>query len=262
MNVKAVVKVMNFHALLRVEASSKRALMYQTMEEELAAMMQIIQSNRNLRLDKCIKLPDPGLPVLRIYLGSDLGFCGSVNTYVSTTLQKDTRTEKIVIGRKLRRPAEVSLFLTQEDFAENFEEVRAYLEKAVHECCWSAVEIVYNHYYNLTTVKQEVKRIYPLTEQTETTTYANEWDDFEISGDAQKLLEKMIISCMAYEVRIAAASAYASENLMRQNATSESLKKLDEMEAEALRVQRKEKNQNSFRKTIDSFVKQKSLRGL
>lgn len=34
MNVKAVVKVMNFHALLRVEASSKRALMYQTMEEE------------------------------------------------------------------------------------------------------------------------------------------------------------------------------------------------------------------------------------
>ena len=38
MNVKAVVKVMNFHALLRVEASSKRALMYQTMEEELAAM--------------------------------------------------------------------------------------------------------------------------------------------------------------------------------------------------------------------------------
>lgn len=114
MNVKAVVKVMNFHALLRVEASSKRALMYQTMEEELAAMMQIIQSNRNLRLDKCIKLPDPGLPVLRIYLGSDLGFCGSVNTYVSTTMQKDTRTEKIVIGRKLRRPAEVSLFLTQE----------------------------------------------------------------------------------------------------------------------------------------------------
>ena len=100
-------------------------------------------------------------------------------------MQKDTRTEKIVIGRKLRRPAEVSLFLTQEDFAENFEEVRAYLEKAVHECCWSAVEIVYNHYYNLTTVKQEVKRIYPLTEQTETTTYANEWDDFEISGDAQ-----------------------------------------------------------------------------
>lgn len=261
MNVKAVVKVMNFHALLRVEASGKQALMYETMEEELSAMMQIIQSNRNLRLDKCIKIPDPQLPVLRIYIGSDLGFCGSVNTYVSTAIHNDTHAEKIIIGRKLRKPEEVSLFLSQEDFSENFNKVRSYLEKAVRERCWSAVEIVYNHFYNVTSIKQEVKRIYPLPEQAGERS-ANEWDDFEISGDAQKLLEDMTISCMAYEVRIAAASSYASENIMRQNATSESLKKLDEMEAEELRVQRKEKNQNSFRKTIDSFVKQKSLKGL
>ena len=70
----------------------------------------------------------------------------------------------------------------------------------------------------------------------------------------------MTISCLIYEVRIAAASAYAAENIMRQNATSESLKKLDEIETEAMRQLRKEKNQKSFRKTIDSFVKQKSLK--
>ena len=64
MNVKAVVKVMNFHALLRVEKSGKQAIMYSTMEDELSAMMQILQSNRNLRLDKHIRLPDPDLPVL------------------------------------------------------------------------------------------------------------------------------------------------------------------------------------------------------
>ena len=89
---------------------------------------------------------------------------------------------------------------------------------------------------------------------------ANAWDDFEIEGDAQELLEDMMISCLVYEVRIAAASAYAAENIMRQNATSESLKKLDEMESEAARVERKKKNQAAFRKTIDSFIKQKSLR--
>lgn len=69
-----------------------------------------------------------------------------------------------------------------------------------------------------------------------------------------------MISCLVYEVRIAAASAYAAENIMRQNATSESLKKLDELETEAVRAERKERNQASFRKTIDSFIKQKSLR--
>ena len=89
---------------------------------------------------------------------------------------------------------------------------------------------------------------------------AHAWDDFEIEGDAQELLEDMMISCLVYEVRIAAASAYAAENIMRQNATSESLKKLDEMESEATRVERKKKNQAAFRKTIDSFIKQKSLR--
>lgn len=258
MNVKAVVKVMNFHALLRVENSGQEALKYSTMEDELSAMMQILQSNRNLRLDKHIRLPDPNLPVLRIYLGSDLGFCGSVNTSVSSVLQHDAAGEKIVIGKKLRRSSEVSLYLSQEEYHQNFEKVRIYLERAVRERCWSAVEIVYNHYYNVSCVKQEIKRIYPLEAKTNEA-IANEWDDFEINGDAQRMLEDMTISCLAYEMRIAAASAYAAENIMRQNATSESLKKLDEMEAEATRLERKEKNQKSFQKTIDSFVKQKSL---
>ncbi len=266
MNVKAVVKVMNFHALLRVEASGKQAMMYSAMEEELSDMMRIIQSNRNLRLDKCIKLPDPNLPVLRIYLGSDLGFCGGVNTYVSGVIHNDIDKDKIIIGKKLRHPREVSLFLTREELEENFSMIREYLEKAVRQRCWSAVEIVYNHYYNVTSVKQEIKCIYPLPEQSieqqdmRQAKMANEWDDFEISGDAQRLLEDMTISCMAYEVRIAAASSYAAENIMRQNATTESLKKLDEIEAEESRTIRKEKNQNAFRKTIDSFVKQKALR--
>lgn len=261
MNVKAVVKVMNFHALLRVESSGRQALMYGAMEEELSAMMRILQSNRNLRLDKRIRLPDESLPVLRIYLGSDLGFCGSVNTSVSSMLRHDAGVEKIVIGRKLRRPAEVSLYLSQEEYSGNFGKVREYLERAVRERCWSAVELVYNHYYNVSSVKQENRRIYPLAVHQAEMELSNEWDDFEIEGDAQRLLEDMTISCLVYELRIAAASAYASENIMRQNATSESLKKLDEIEAEAARVQRKEKNQASFRKTIDSFIKQKSLQG-
>ncbi len=260
MNVKAVVKVMNFHALLRVENSGRQALMYSAMEDELSAMMRIIQGNRNLRLDKLIRLPKPDQPVLRIYIGSDLGFCGSVNTSVSSVMQRDTGSEKVVIGKKLRKPAQVSLVLTREELETDFEKVRAYLVRAVRQCPWSAVELVYNHYYNVSSIKQVVKRIYPLERQAEDAV-ANEWDDFEIEGDVEKLLEDMTISCLVYEVRIALASAYAAENIMRQNATTESLKKLDEIETEEQRVERKERTQAAFRKTIDSFVKQKSLRG-
>lgn len=259
MNVKAVVKVMNFHALLRVESSGRQALMYGAMEDELSAMMRIIQGNRNLRLDKLIRLPKPDRPVLRIYIGSDLGFCGSVNTSVSSVMQRDTGLEKVVIGKKLRRPAQVELVMTREELETDFGKVREYLVRAVRQCPWSAVELVYNHYYNVSSIKQVVKRIYPLELQPDDE-IANEWDDFEIEGDVEKLLEDMTISCLVYEVRIAAASAYAAENLMRQNATTESLKKLDEIETEEQRVERKERTQAAFRKTIDSFVKQRSLR--
>ncbi len=261
MNVEAVVKVMNFHALLRVENSGRQAMMYATMEEELSAMMEIIQSNRNLRLDKLIKLPDPSLPVLRIYMGSDLGFCGSVNTAVSSVMAKDADSEKIVVGRKLRRPREVSLFLTREEYQAQFGKVRDYLERAVRKRPWSAVELVYNHYYNVSNVSQVVKRIYPIDFKSDAAT-DNIWDDFEIEGDVEELLEEMTISCLVYEVRIAAVSAYAAENIMRQNATTESLKKLDEMRTEAERAARKSKTQTAFRKTIDSYVKQKSLNGV
>ena len=87
MNVKAVVKVMNFHSLLRVEASRRQAEKLSAMEEELSAMMRIVLTNRNLRLDKRIRMPNPELPVLRIYMGSDLGFCGSVNASVLSELK-------------------------------------------------------------------------------------------------------------------------------------------------------------------------------
>ncbi len=257
MNVKAVVKVMNFHALLRVDASRRRAEMYGAMENELASMMRIVLCNRNLRLDRRVRMPDPSLPVLRIYLGSDYGFCGGVNTAVSQALERDTG-EKVAIGRKLRRPEGVSLYMPQEQLDSNFALVRGYLERAVRERCYSAVELVYNHFYNISSIKQVERRIYPL--EARTTELENTLDDFVVEGDAGTILEDMIISYLTYEVKIAAASSYASENVMRQNATSESLKKLDEMEEEERRVERKEKNRIAFQKTIDSYIKQRSLK--
>lgn len=262
MNVKSVVKVMNFHSLLHVDQARRRADRYGTMKDELETMMQIILNNRNLRLDKYIKIPDPSLPVLRIYLGSDLGFCGSVNSSVSSVIAQDVGGEKIVIGKKLRKPKEVSLYVTREELNSKFKEIKTYLERAVFERPWSAVELVYNHYYNLSTIKQEVRRIYPLeiNEVTDEEAKANLFrDDFMFEGEPEKMISEMVVAYLVCELRIAVASAFASENIMRQNATSESLKKLDEAEAEAVRVMRKERNLAAVAKTTDSYIKQKSL---
>lgn len=263
MNVKSVVKVMNFHSLLHVDQARRRADRYGAMKDELESMMRIVLNNRNLRLDKHIKLPDPNQPVLRIYLGSDLGFCGSVNSSVSKVIAEDeARNEKIVVGKKLRKPKEVSYYVTRDDLAEHFADVKQYLERAVRERCWSAVELVYNHYYNLSSIKQEVQRIYPLElKEQETTGDAKDdlLDDFMFEGDPDRMIEDMVIEYLVCELKIAATSSYASENIMRQNATSESLKKLDEQEAEELRIMRKERSLKAVQKTTDNYIKQKSL---
>ena len=56
---------------------------------------------------------------------------------------------------------------------------------------------------------------------------------------------------------MAVENSYASENVMRQSITSESLKKIEEIEETNIREERKEKNKKSFKKVIENFIKLK-----
>lgn len=263
MKIKAVVKVMNFHSLLRVDSSRKKAERYGVIEDELEQMMLIIANNRNLKLDKLVTDPDPTLPVLRFYIGSDYGFCGNVNSSVTSFMKNAEGGESIVIGKKLRPVDKEAVHLKAEEFQDRFEEIRSYLERAVLKKEWSAVEIAYNHYYNSGTIRPEVRRIFPLElkKDIKDISQRNLIADYMIEGDAFDILSRMMIAYLTYEVKIAVASAYASENIMRQNSTSESLKKIEEIEDEEIKTERKQRNEQSFRKTVDSYIKQKSLQG-
>ena len=254
MNVKSVVKVMNFHSLLRVEKSRRDAEKYLAIQDELENMMRPILNNRNLQMDKIIKLPDPNKPVLRIYLGSDFGFCGSVNTSVSKEMNSDENADRIVIGKKLKAHNETEVEMLQEEIEQRFAELYGYFVKAVTERCWSAIEIVYNRYYSISQIKPEVHRIYPLELKPSEKSEAS--GDYMIEGDPERMLSDMIILYITESFRIAVASAYASENITRRNVTQESLKKLDEIEEENLKAERKKKNAASFAKTIDNYIKQ------
>lgn len=259
MNVKAVVKVMNFHALLRVESSKNLAQKYLAVSDELEHMMGIVMNNRNLRNDKKIKMPDPSLPALKIYIGSDYGFCGSINTSVSGKVYQDTTGEKIIIGKKVKKGRNYRLNMTLEDYNENFTLIKDVLEEAVKQRKWSEIYICYNHFFNISKIALQERKIYPLTHDASKEPERGEQADFLIEGNVSELLEEMTIAYLVYQVKIAAASAYAAENTVRQSATTESLKKIDEMDAQALQTSRKMKTQKAFQKTIDSCIKQKAF---
>lgn len=260
MKIKAVVKVMNFHSLLHINAARKTAEKYFRLENEINKLIDLIVNNRNFILDKHILKVNPRSPVLNIYIGSDFGFCGSVNSKVNERLLADDRAQKIVIGKKLRfKQCKPVLFMTRDGFEADSTPVEEFLERAIQDLAYSEINIIYNHYYDLSRISMVKKKVFPLSlVQNVDELYT---EDFTVEGNVDDLLKSLISSYVTYEVKIAFVYSFASENIARQNATTESLKKIDERIEELALQERKEKKQKSFRKVVESFVKTQGFGG-
>lgn len=258
MKIKSVVKVMNFHALLRVDAARRKAEKYMLLEQEVSEMINIIAHNRNFQLDRRIAAPSAKAPALNLYIGSDYGFCGSVNYSVSHNIQQDSGI-KITIGKKLHSREDVLLRYTREDFEQNESLIRPFLVDAVSELKYSQINIIYNEYKNSSEIHLVRRKIFPL--DTQKPVDENCRGDFILEGDPAALLEKLMISYLDYEVKIAFVNSYASENVTRQNTTAQSLKKIEEREEDEQMAVRKKRNKAAFDKVIDTYTKKVSLGG-
>ena len=68
MRIKSVVKVMNFHSLLRVDSYRKKAEKYFAYEKELTDFVDNILNNRNLIMDKKLLKLNKNKRPLNIYI--------------------------------------------------------------------------------------------------------------------------------------------------------------------------------------------------
>ena len=89
MRIKNVVKVMNFHSLLRVDKARKRADKYLDVGKEITDILTNILYNKNLVLDKKVLLADKDKPVLDIYIANDYGFCGDFNAAIRRAINNN-----------------------------------------------------------------------------------------------------------------------------------------------------------------------------
>ena len=105
MRIKNVVKVMNFHSLLRVDASKREAESYRNVGDEITKIIKTIVYNKNLVLDKKVIMPNPNNNKLNIYIANDYGFCGNFNSQIARQIRQDKDDYKIIIGKNsLERP--------------------------------------------------------------------------------------------------------------------------------------------------------------
>ncbi|MDR0906957.1 MAG: F0F1 ATP synthase subunit gamma [Oscillospiraceae bacterium] len=254
MRIKTIVKVMNFHSLLHVDSARRISEKYIRMESEVSKIIDLIINNRNFILDKLALKVDDMQPELNIYIGSDYAFCGSMNAVVNAAIAEDEDAEKIIVGKKLKRNApNTALVLTRDGFNDAYEEVEAILVDSLSEMKHSSINVVYNHYYYSGRIGFRRKKIFPIVLSGEAENFYTE--DFSVEGQTEELLRALCASFVGYELKIAATNSFAAENIMRQNATTESLKKIEEREAEDSVLEAKQKKQVSFRRVLDSFVK-------
>lgn len=253
MNVKNLVNVMNFHALLRVDKAKREAEKYFEMEKTLREMIDSITNNRNFALDKRILRVPVDRPVLNIYVGSDLGFCGGYNFLVNEKAHKDKHSHKILIGRKLWHGIEnVVMRLSQEEYEDYPKIVEDFITESIKKGEYSEINICYNSYVDIGTVHWLDKRLFPFEFDTDSSKYK---EDFVCETNMNKLLLNMITTYINFEIKLTAINSFAAENIMRQNSTSESLKKIDAMEEEKQLAERKEKNEKEFQKIVESFTR-------
>lgn len=260
MNTKIIVKVMNFHSLIRVDVARKKAEKYLLLEKEASNIIDMIVNNRNFILDKKLWEVDATKPPLNIYFGSDYGFCGSINYQVNQILDKDLDSNKIIIGKKIHgNGSGILMKIAREEFVTRYHEIEALLESSIRNREHSEINLIYNHFNNTSSIEIKKKKIFPFPIDAEHRGKYKE--DYYVEGDANTILVNLVTSYLNYEIKIADVNSYASENIMRQNSTSESLKKIEEREEQLKTELRKIKTQKEFDKVIDSYTKRKGLEG-
>ncbi len=268
MSLKNVVKVMNFHSLLRVEQSRRTARKYSQMEEMILQMLDNILHNRNVVLDIKALQTDPSKPQLCICLGSDLGFCGNLNHLVRAGSREETQDA----GRGRKAAAERICFITvgkklssleggihlihqnREDFLEDHSAILKELSEGLRSRAYSSIRLIYNHYRNSSQVEFVDKIIYPMPAGL----FGKKeyYEDFVCEGNSmQEYLLNLVELYLKYELEIAAQVSLAAENITRQNITTESLRRIDEIEAEQAQVIRRQKKDREFAKVLDNYTK-------
>lgn len=251
-SIKNVVKVMNFHSLLRVDKARKRAEHYLSVGKEITTILSEILYNKNLVLDKNALVPDPNSPVLDIYIANDYGYCGDFNSSVRREILKNPMNDKIIIGKKIvYKDSNTVMKIEKDSFEERFIEIQHYIEKSLLDMKYSEINIYYNHYYSSTTFAFRRIKVFPI----EFTGEYYEGTDFVAETNLQKMLKSLVSFYICYQLKMCECISEAAENLNRNQITRSALDRIEEQEVEARNAMLRKKNEEACFKNVENYKK-------
>ena len=251
-SIKNVVKVMNFHSLLRVDKARKKAENYLQVGNEITKILSEILYNKNLVLDKQVLVPNSNMPVLDIYIANDYGYCGDFNSAVRRAILKNPNSYKIIIGKKIiYKDDKTVLKIEKDDFENRFIEIQHYVEKALLDMSYSEINIYYNHYYSSTTFGFKKVKVFPIEFSGE----YYEGNDFVAETDLQKMLKSLVSFYICYQLKMCECISEAAENLNRNQITRMALDRIEEQEIEDRNAMLRKKNEEACFKNVENYKK-------
>lgn len=251
-SIKNVVKVMNFHSLLRVDKARKKAEKYLSVGEEITKILTEILYNKNLVLDKQILMPDKTKPILDIYIANDYGYCGDFNSSVRRAIMKNVDNYKIIIGSKIvYKDNKTVLKLEKDLFNQEFTQIRHYIEKSLLDMSYREINIYYNHYYTSTTFEFKKVNVFPLEFKGEY--YSGV--DYTAETNLQNMLKSLVAFYICYQLKMCECISEAAENLNRNQITSMALDKIEEKEEEKRNQYLRKRNEEACFKNVENYKK-------
>ena len=255
-SVRNIVKVMNFHSLIRVDKAKREANKYFDVEKDLTNLLYSIVNNKNLRLDKKMYVENPDGIVLNIYIGNDLGFCGNFNQQLHSAILSDNDAYKIIIGKKLLNIEDDKTLLKIEKdcFFDEYPKIEALIKDYIINKKIKEINIVFNYYHTVSEITFERVKVFPIDIDSfkDKVGEVNLEADYVIETDIDEIITSIIVLYICYQVKVYESNSWASENIMRERVTRESIKKIDEREEEKTRQEKKEKKDKNFKKQINN----------
>lgn len=251
-SIKNVVKVMNFHSLLRVDKARKRAEKYLTVGNEITKILTEILYNKNLVLDKQALIPNKNKPILDIYIANDYGYCGDFNSSVRRAIMKNVDNYKIIIGSKIVYKDNKTVLKMEKDlFNEEFSKLQHYIEKSLIDMSYSEINIYYNHYYTSTTFEFKKVNVFPI----EFTGEYYSGVDFTAETNLQNMLKSLVSFYICYQLKMCECVSEAAENLNRNQITNMALDKIEEKEEERRNQYLRKRNEEACFKNVENYKK-------
>lgn len=256
MRIKNVVKVMNFHSLLRVDKARKTADKYLTVGEEITKILETILYNKNLVLDKKVLLPDKNNPILDIYIANDYGFCGDFNAAVRRAINKNKDNYKIIIGSKISYNDDKTVIkIDKDNFIEYFYKIENYIDKSLIDMTYSEINVYYNHYNSSTSFEFKKINLFPL----EFNGKYYEGKDFVAETDLDLMMKSLVSFYICYQLKMCECISEASENMERNQITRMALDKIEEIEEEERNEEFRKKTEIAVKKNVDNYKKMQIL---